>query len=113
MQWSLALVLLSLPRKCPEGSVLQFYSGEATAIALASTQAPWGNWQRSRAFLSGRRVLSNLGRGSCHVARARLGLRASSVTLGQPLHLSVRQFSSCETGVLMMPTSGLAVQMKG
>lgn len=64
------------PQGMPRG-VLQFYSAEATAVLLASAQAPWGNWQRSRAFLSGRRVLFNLGRGSCHVARARLGLRAS------------------------------------
>lgn len=40
------------------------------------------------------------------MARACLGLRASSTTLGKPLHSSLPQ-------VVTMPTSRLTVQMKG
>lgn len=69
--------------------------------------------ERSRASLSCRRVLFNPERGFCHVGRACLGLRASSVTLGKRLPLSVQRPSICEMGVRTTPTSGLAVQLKG
>lgn len=101
------------PREGPEGPVLVVLFWRSHSCPTPQGRGPMGKLaERSRASLSGRRVLFNLERGSCHVGRARRGLRASSVTLGKRLPLSEQRPSICETGVRTMPTSGLAVQTK-